>query len=888
MNTVFSPGTARMSSYLTPLLQPHTTTLTANSRLARTLHEQIDQFYHATGVATWETPHILPLASWLTTQFYQHNDDGLILLTDPQEHTIWEKIITESEITPALLHPAELANLVKSAYHILLGWEIPLTELKPFQTQLEVKCTLQWIETFESICQQKNWISNAKLPNYLSHRYSKNTLSLPNKILLSGFDTLNPTLEKLFSLLQEKISIDRYEPQAIESCATQVILENTEIELTTMAKWLKAQWQKNPKAKLGCIIPELSSLRKMVLRVMTSVFCIENNLPTTEIRYPPFNISAGAPLAEHSMIHTALTLLTWCHHALPIEAIANILQSPYLCENEIDAANGAKIDALLREQNRLFISITDLFYTENKSVNRWRSLLACAKEKNNALLTPSEWTTHFIDLLKMSRWPGNKTQSSESFQALESFKKLLQEMQQFDLIVERISYAHALQLLNTLAHKTIFQPKSHNEPIQIMGTLESSGIVFDAVWVMGLHDGIWPAPSKPNPLIPFSIQQHYQTPHATAARELAFCENVTKRLMRCAREIIFSSPKKQDDQHLSPSRLIAPIPQMDPHQILIDHTISYTQHLFDQRNIENDHDEKAPTLSESRKVRGGSMILKSQALCPFKAFAEARLKARKLNKPEMGVTHLMRGVLTHHILFELWDHLKSQAALNALSDEALKKLIDEKIEKTFTNKTFQIPITENKPFFDIEKKRLQIVLFHWMQIEKLRPPFRIHALETSDHITIDQLPINIRLDRIDELADGSLALVDYKTGKNHINTILKETLIDPQLPIYAVFHEKNKLFETIAFAGLNQADMGFNGISHENKTNIKNNHWYVESIEQKKNELGIHQWETLVSHWEKSIEKLAHDFCAGDARVAPIDETICEQCGLKSLCRKQP
>lgn len=872
---------------MTPLLHSNNLVLTANSRLTRTLQDLADQQYQQAGKHTWETPRILPLMSWLTQLFYQHNTTGLILLNDFQEQCVWEKIIARSPSTPDLLHPAQLATLVKEAHTTLMLWQIPLDALEPFHAQLEVTCLIEWINTFHAECAAKNWITTAELPHHIQTQDQQTPISLPNNIILSGFDTFNPSVEKLFAQFKNRIHISTDELTVPNAQSGQIILDDTETELFTMARWMKAQWEKNPDIKLGCVIPELSNMRAKVERVMTSVFCIENLLPTTEAHYPPFNISAGMPLAQHNMIHIALKVLHWCHRPLPIEEIAGLLQSPYLCANENEACNGAQIDAFLREQNRLQVAITDLFYTENSAVQRWRALLATANQKENDILKPSEWSAHFISLLKVIHWPGSQTQSSEEFQALERFKKLLQSFSQLDLISEKINYSTALNLLNTLSHDTIFQPKSHHEPIQIMGALESSGIIFDALWVLGLHDGIWPPAAKPHPLIPYAIQQQYQTPHATSARELSFCEHVTKRLENSAKYVIFSSPKKQGDQHLFPSRLISHIPMIDKNELAQENVTDYSEMLFNTARIETFNDDKAPALTQFSGIHGGSNILKLQALCPFRAYASVRLKARALNQPAIGVSNITRGVLTHQILHELWNTLKTQTALCALSDIELNQLIKSAIEKTFSDKAFQVALSENSDFFNIEKKRLQSVIFDWMQLEKLRPPFQVNALESSCNITINQLPINIRLDRIDELQDGSLMLIDYKTGKNNINAIIQEELTDPQLPIYAVFHDKNAQFEGIAFAGVNQTDMGYNGITHENKIHEKNKAWYVESIHQKKNELNIDNWKELVNYWKKSLTQLADDFCEGDARVNPLEPSVCEHCEMKALCRKE-
>jgi hypothetical protein len=58
-----------------------------------------------------------------------------------------------------------------------------------------------------------------------------------------------------------------------------------------------------------------------------------------------------------------------------------------------------------------------------------------------------------------------------------------------------------------MASEAIFQPEAPEVPIQILGVLESGGLEFDHLWVMGLTDDAWPLPARPNPFMPVRLQR---------------------------------------------------------------------------------------------------------------------------------------------------------------------------------------------------------------------------------------------------------------------------------------------------------------------------------------------------------------------------------------------
>ena len=125
------------------ITQQNTIVLTANSRLARHLQSNFDQYQQSQKLIAWETPQILPLQSWLELQFYKTNKKDQLLLTDFQEECIWQEIISASKLD--VLQPTQLVKLVKQACDILMQWNITLDILQRFSEQNEVRCLTEWV-----------------------------------------------------------------------------------------------------------------------------------------------------------------------------------------------------------------------------------------------------------------------------------------------------------------------------------------------------------------------------------------------------------------------------------------------------------------------------------------------------------------------------------------------------------------------------------------------------------------------------------------------------------------------------------------------------------------------------------------------------------------------
>jgi ATP-dependent helicase/nuclease subunit B len=226
-----------------------------------------------------------------------------------------------------------------------------------------------------------------------------------------------------------------------------------------------------------------------------------------------------------------------------------------------------------------------------------------------------------------------------------------------DLLRPRLTLAEALAALRRLAADTVFQPETPVAPVQILGTLESLGLPFDALFVTGLAGEAWPAAPRPNPFLPVALQRTLGVPHASADWELQFARRMTTEWLQAASAVTFTWPQREGERALTMSPLINDLP-IATTSVVAPQLLRNA--LFDARRVETLNDWNAPPLSEGARVSGGTQMFQNQAACPFRAFAIHRVGACGLEVGVDGLDPRERGSLVHQALSVLWRDLGSR------------------------------------------------------------------------------------------------------------------------------------------------------------------------------------------------------------------------------------
>lgn len=870
-------------------LTPETTLITGNQRAALAFQSEYDRIQSAKGLSVWESADILNWNVWLQRCYMQvaaiDTTQSLpILLTDMQERLVWEKIITRIIDDDSLLQLSQAARHCMSSWKLLHQYEIKLKELAAHShddNQFFVNCCRSIFEE----CKRNNWLTLAQLPTFLS----QNELFSPSidktALFLAGFDELTPQQKSLLSALAtDSRKIIRVELSAKSSSVFRISRVDSHAEITAAARWARQLIEQQPQARVGIVVPELNQLKSSIQTVFDRVMVPSAITSTHYEQQRPYNISLGSRLSQYPLVQIALLLLRWQQDSLAIEDISVLLHSPFIQGWNEERYARAQLARQLNEFRQPEISFKQITGLISRVAGchcpLWHAMMLEHQrviQAQPARDKASNWLKHFSQVLNVFGFLQGRSLDSSEYQTAEAWQKLLIELNRIDTISSHITRYQAWQYLSQAAAESIYQPQSRDVPIQVMGILEAQYLQFDYLWVMGLHDGVWPPACQPDAFIPISLQRKYAMPHNSAERELMVAQTQLRRLSGNANDLLFSYPCQQGDEVLRPSTLI-----VDHAEIEFDQVENWNQPLWSKRiheagSLESWQDEPVAVVNQDG-VSGGSQILKLQSLCPFRAFAVIRLGAAPEREISTGLDMAERGNLLHQVLELFWQKTLDLAHLNKLSVDDLNQRLYACIEQALKNVEMQLQITLNKRYRELEKQRLMALVNDWLQLEKKRRPFKVVGIEKKINLLINRLSINIKIDRIDELASGGYVLIDYKTGRVSQSQWQGERPEDPQLPLYSMSQPEE--LSGLMFAQLRAGEICMNGISREME--ILSPSISANKIQQ----LSDEQWQQQTREWRQTIENLADDFMQGNAKVDPVNfPSTCRYCTLTQVCR---
>ena len=835
------------------------TIVAAGAQASRQLHRDYDRARQAEGRAVWDSPDILPRDAWMRRMWQEcawKDPAGTpVLLTRWQELALWEESIASIE-RDILLNSSATAGMAAQAWELLHSWvymgEAPL-DLTAFDASEDSEAFRSWMSRVRKKLRELNWITRAELPAALCLRVGFDVAFAAAPVTIFGFDELSPADRRLFDACGVHEVGPRAVSSAVSSQISQIACRDAADEWTRAAAWARETLERQPDAQIGILIPGLAPVAATVERIFDDVLHPSFGFAEQDCGgRKAFATCAGESLATCPMTAAALAILRVIH-GLPREEAAPLWRSPFL---GLDAEEGAKLDVELRRKNAEDVRLT------MHPVERRFPLSAAAARALPERARPSVWSGEFSRLLKSAGWPGPRTLTSQEYQTLESWKELLSEFAQLDIVMDSLSCAAAVSRLERMATASTTPSHADSEPVQILDLAHSEGTRFDALWISGLHAAAWPQRAKPNPFLPLALQRRTGMPGSSADREFEAAKRVADRLFCAAPEVVCSYPAHAADEDQQPSPFIAALPILQE---------SYAADTAASRvfamapRLEPRPVEENLSLPEGTAQRGGSRVLADQSACPFRAFAVHRLHARELDEPDVGLSALDRGNLAHRVLELLWDDLQMQASLLVLPSEELERRSRSCVERALQEYVAkQEPSVALETFRHLEQGRLEGLVRRWLEIERGRPPFRVIHREKKRSVNVEGLQLELRVDRIDQYdgdeGDGAHAIIDYKTSKQlKTDMWFGERPEAPQLPLYAVTSDLR--ISEIAFGQLTTASVEWKAVQ------------------------GVELQEHL-PQWRAVVHQLARDFREGHAEVDPREKpNPCEQCKLHALCR---
>lgn len=868
------------------------TVVTPNRRLALSLRREFDDAQVARGLAAWDSADILSLSAFVERAHDDalHSDSaaGLPLLLSPaQEQQLWEETIGASEWGDALLATAQTAAQCREAWQLAHEWRIA-GAIGAWEGNEDTRAFAAWSRAYARRCERESNTDVARLPDVVSGLLQQDALRKPKLLVAYAFDVLTAQQRDFFgACVRAGIEVQTHGPARHGARPMRLAFVAARDELESAAQWARARLEANAHSRVGVVVPELEQRLGEVSRIFSRVLSPDWNLPAAAPRPPSFNISLGVPLVEYPLVHAALAVLNLAQGETDFALASRLIRSPFLGGADSEATLRARLDAALRKRAPSRLTLAKLLgLIETAGIGcallsrQLAALFAHAQQNLSGSRSPQDWARQFSALLEAAGFPGERALDSNEFQTRAKLHDVLGEFARLGRVSKKITYNQSLTRLRRLCTDTLFQPESGAAPIQVLGIFEAAGLEFDHLWVSGLTDEAWPLAVRPNPFIPLALQKKAGVAQATPDSSLARDKRITAGWLVAADEVLVSHPLREKDRDLVMSPLIAAVPAGTWDALEVTGYPRYRDVIHRSRSLESIADGVAPALAVAT-VRGGARVLADQAACPFRAFARHRLGAQPMEAPALGLDAADRGTLIHALLKFIWDELKDSATLGSIGPAKLDKVIEDAAAGAIAEVGKKRPGVLEGRFAQLERERLTRLAREWLETEKQRPDFEVAVSEESREFKVADLTLRGRIDRMDRLADGSHALIDYKTGKTSVSAWLGERPDDPQLPLYAINAEES--IAAVAFAKVKVGEMRFEGLAQEEqslpgaatlgKSRVKLAKRYP-------------SWNDLLAGWKRELEALGQGFASGAAHVDPkrLSKT-CELCDLQPLCR---
>lgn len=461
---------------------------------------------------------------------------------------------------------------------------------------------------------------------------------------------------------------------------------------------------------------------------------------TATLNEIPVDDSCGIQLDETLFGSLLIQLLHCLTDRSNYKSILNLISHPKL--HEYWGSLPAKLDVLGRSQRLSFDQTLRSYTPENE-------------QENDRLLT----------LIQLINTPHHPTFASQLSQALEHLTLWRIQTDEHPESVEILKIAESVDSLDTLEFilkSTPFRtptPKEHH--IQIMGPLEVRLIQPKVVILASLNEGDWPVQPSGNPWLHAYLRHQLGFPDIDQISGVS--SKILLSLLGC-QEVYLYRTTHQNGQPTQPSRWwerLRIISRLNAVQI----SDGRTQTMPHIRTSTEPELSKIPSELVPRRLSVSDIHLLMNDPQQFIFSRILKLDDLPLWEAEPDPRH--KGIIVHEVLEQA---VKKNLTLDAMIQLAINKLV-------------ALNLNAHEHMFWESQIITNLRNFH--ELHQAATPQHTYA-ELKGEWTLNtrfgSITIVGKADRIDQSHDGSLHLIDYKTGALPTKQSVYKGL-SPQLPL---------------------------------------------------------------------------------------------------------
>jgi ATP-dependent helicase/nuclease subunit B len=735
-----------------------TTIVVANALAARQWELHLAADAVGGGAAAWETPPLKSYAAWVEDLWLEHAGDRGPALSANQSLALWRSVVADSAESGDLIGHAGAAEWAAGAWQLLHRWRIDPAAERAAAHEVDYRAFLRWCRSYRAWLDGRGFVDHAELEAVLPSR-----IVAAGRVVIADLDEPYPARTVLLAQLAARgMATELLAAPAVSGTLRTARLADAADELRAAFAWATRRLAVDGEARVAIVVPAAA-------RRLHEIDRLAAELPAGLCWI------AGRTLAAEPAIGAAVDALALASAHAPYAAFGRWLRSPFFTAPREECFARARLDAELRLEMRSQLSFRAAY---RSGVNE---LLAARAPSSAAALaaalaavggihsaTPSRWAHLLARFLAELGWqpPGARA-------VLLAWQSTLDELSRLTAIAGEITLDAALAEVARLLERAA-PAALPLRGVHVLARVDDVGPGYAAVWVSGFTDTTWPQPLRGNPLLPIALQRAHGMPYSSPRDAQERSARALERLVRRSRELVISWPARVYDYDTEPSPAIRDWPALSPAELDAS-TRARPLRSAARETLADD----APPFAGAR-VPGGTGALGRQARCPLRAFCQDRLGARPLEPLRFGVPARLRGIAAHRAAESLLGDLPAQAELAAKTG-AVAQSVERALGKLFGRA--RAPLAS---LYELEAEQLERLLVALLGADALRAPFRVRAVEQHATVSVGPLTFDVRIDRLDELADGTLAVIDYKTSERATSgDWFGARLRDAQVPLYA-------------------------------------------------------------------------------------------------------
>jgi ATP-dependent helicase/DNAse subunit B len=445
-------------------------------------------------------------------------------------------------------------------------------------------------------------------------------------------------------------------------------------------------------------------------------------------------------------------------------------------------------------------------------------------------------------------------------------------------------------LRQALSVETFQVAGSEQAGVQVMGLIESRGLAFQRLFLLGMTSTALPQPVRPLPFLDF--EERRQILGGTLRSQYEFAHAAFQHLLATAPEIILTRPEEIEGEPVSATPFWpAPWQSATVDFWTIPNSAwsrarwlrSAWKGFIEPRTEDTVGDHLITPISFPKSLSVSSLAVAFQ--CPFRFLIQELLELKPLAEPVGGLRPEDRGLSVHNVLACITRKLRSMLQEGNLDWEivfpSVQECVDAVHEKMAAIPTWQV---ERRRWLGKEFGLLKL----WFQEElnHLQGGWRWLAEEIPfKGLTVEGWPttLNGRIDRVDLHPELGLLCWDYKSGSSPKFSEVFSHLSEPQLPAYLLAIVQG-LVKIPGHSQLHEYPLQAGYITLKSEKDLKLDRLRADA----------EQWQNLLGVWEKRLAELGHQLQQGVFHAEPLPsaqprerERLCSYCGLLTICDRK-